>query len=334
MITSIRDSRAASLWRQGLSAWLLILVAAPLLLTACATGDCIPRFYRGYDPELPWEPRIEAAEDKDAYQREHLYFTSMPDERLPVLLARPFGDEEVPAVIFLHGIGQRKEFLDEIAEPFVDAGFAIVTFDQHDRGERRLEPRSNIRSAFALRRRGALTVIETRRTVDYLQSREDIAGERIYLVGASYGAITGSTAAAFDERIQAVVLTYGGGHLPTLFTSEAVKDEIGILVYPLRYLASWFFWPADPIRYVDRISPRPLLMQNGVYDELIPKAAAERLYEAAEEPKEIVWYDSDHIGLDEEVVEEVLDDAIAWLLERDEEAGASAVEREDPENAM
>ena len=300
------------------AAWSSALLTL-LLLTACATSDCIPRFYRGYEPDLPLEPRIEEIEDRDAYRREHLYFTSTPNERIPTLLARPLDDETVPAVIFLHGIGQSKEFLDEIAEPFVDAGFAIATFDQHDRGERRLEPRNNIRSALALRRRGALTVIETRRLVDYLQSRDDIAEERIYLVGASYGALTGATAAAFDERIAAVVLTYGGGHLTTLFTSDAVKDEIGVLVYPLRYLASWFFWPADPIRYVDRISPRPLLMQNGVDDELIPKAAAERLYDAAKEPKEIVWYDSDHIGLDEEVVEEVLNDAIEWLLARDAE---------------
>ena len=295
-----------------------IAVACAAGIAACARSNSDSHFYRGYDSDFPLNVSIESVEEKEAYIREHFFFDSNADHRIPALMALPHEEGPHPLIIFVHGVGQRKEFLDEIAEPFVEAGFAKVTFDQYDRGERSLERAGPIRRTWAMRRRTALTVNEIRRLVDFAESREDLDHERVYLVGASFGAITGATAAAFEDRLQAAVLTYGGGHLPTLFLSPAVKDEIGFLVYPLRYLAWAFFYPADPIHHVADISPRPILMQNGLEDELIPAASAERLYEAACEPKEIMWYEGDHIGLDEEAVEEVIDDSIAWLLNQDQ----------------
>ncbi|MFP4190657.1 MAG: alpha/beta hydrolase family protein [Candidatus Hydrogenedentota bacterium] len=296
----------------------LVVLACAAGVAACARSNSDSHFYRGYNPDFPLNASIESVEEKEAYRREHFYFDSNAEHRIPALMALPHQDGPHPLIIFVHGVGQSKEFLDEIAEPFVEAGFAKVTFDQYDRGERSLEEAGPIRRTWAMRRRTALTVNEIRRLIDYAQSREDLDHERVYLVGASFGAITGATAAAFEDRIQAAVLTYGGGHLPTLFLSPAVKEEIGFLVYPLRYVAWAFFYPADPIHHVADISPRPILMQNGSEDKLIPPKSAERLYDAAREPKEIIWYEGDHIGLDEEAVEEVIDDSIEWLLKQDE----------------
>jgi len=59
------------------------------------------------------------------------------------------------------------------------------------------------------------------------------------------------------------------------------------------------------------------LFQNGTRDTLVPAASGEALFQAAHEPKEIIWYDSDHIGLDEEHVVVVLNDAIEWLRTQD-----------------
>ena len=46
---------------------------------------------------------------------------------------------------------------------------------------------------------------------------------------------------------------------------------------------------------VSRISPRPVLMQNGRKDLLVPSDRAKALYDAAKEPKDIRWYDSGHL---------------------------------------
>ena len=42
------------------------------------------------------------------------------------------------------------------------------------------------------------------------------------------------------------------------------------------------------MRWIGRISPRPLLMIHGEKDDLVPVEHAHRLYERAGEPKELV----------------------------------------------
>jgi len=281
-------------------------------------------FYDDYDPGLPIEARDGTVEVRPGYRRVAFSFQGVPGERVPAVMALPRGgDGPWPCIIFVTGIGQDKDFLDEIAQPFVDAGFAFVSFDQYTRGERRLEVRSPIRKALAFRRRCALTVIEIRRLIDYLETRADIAPNRIFLLGASYGAMTGSTATALDERVRAAVLVCGGGDIALFCEAPAVVDELGAWRHLLRYTAVPFLGPADPVRYVDRISPRPVLFQNMLRDELVPKEAAQALFDAAGEPKEIMWYDSGHIGTDHDVVLQVITDALAWLGERDAEVKAA-----------
>ncbi|MDX9973479.1 MAG: alpha/beta fold hydrolase [FCB group bacterium] len=282
------------------------------------------RFYAGYDAALPLNAEVQPATVEDGFKRVAFYYDSVPGERVPGVMALPkTGDGPFPCIIFLHGIGQSKGFLDEVAKPFADAGFALVSFDQYMRGERRITSKNPLVQASAFRRRGALTVIDTRRLIDYLVTRPDIAKDRIYLVGASYGAITGATAVAFEPRIKAAVLTYGGGRLPLLLDSNAASSELGMFSGPLAYIGAFFLSPSDPEKYVGRISPRPLLFQNGVEDSLVPAASAIALQNAANDPKDIVWYEGDHVGFDEEATSRVLNDALKWIMKHDK-TGAKA----------
>jgi fermentation-respiration switch protein FrsA (DUF1100 family) len=68
---------------------------------------------------------------------------------------------------------------------------------------------------------------------------------------------------------------------------------------------------------VAEIAPRPVFFQNGTHDSLIATPAAQAFYDAAADPKEILWYDSDHVGEDEEHTWKVILDAIAWLKKQD-----------------
>ena len=52
--------------------------------------------------------------------------------------------------------------------------------------------------------------------------------------------------------------------------------------------------PIEPIRFVARSSPTPLLLQNGRNDPLVTVEDAEELHAAAGAPKEIKWYDAGH----------------------------------------
>ena len=75
--------------------------------------------------------------------------------------------------------------------------------------------------------------------------------------------------------------------------------------------------PLEPARYVARISPRPLLMVNGARDSLIPRANVDALYEAARQPKDILWVRSEHVQPDEtELIGAVSGWIAAWLAKR------------------
>lgn len=294
------------------------LVAIGVLSGMVAKRNWDARYFEGYDPSLPLVSGIEQEEAQANIVRVEFDFIGTADEIVPALLLRPREAKQTfPCVIFLHGIGQSKEYIEEISTPFLESGFAPVSFDQYTRGERRLVDAGPLRQLLALRRRGALTVIETRRLIDYLETQVDIDPHRIYLVGASFGAITGATAAAFDNRIRAAVLTYGGGLFSSLFASEAAAEAVGTWRGPLRYLLAFLFAPADPIHYVDRISPRPVLFQNGTHDSIVPEASAKALFAAAREPKKMVWYESDHVGMDPDLVVQIVHDAVSWLCEID-----------------
>ena len=131
-------------------------------------------YYNGYDNALPLNATIHTdkpfPDGEPTYRRLAFTFEGLAGQAVPALAAFPLDDQgPFPCAVFLHGIGQEKEFLDDIAAPFVEAGFAIVSFDQYMRGERKLKDSGKLAGLLAFRRRGALTVIETRRLLDTLQ---------------------------------------------------------------------------------------------------------------------------------------------------------------------
>jgi len=108
--------------------YLVVVLAVVLFSTGCARTHCVGgRFYSGYDPQLPLNGKIEKEETLDSYRRIKFSFDGISGESVPSLMAYPIsGESPRPCIIFIHGIRQNKEFLDRIAEPFVNA--VIVFF--------------------------------------------------------------------------------------------------------------------------------------------------------------------------------------------------------------
>ena len=177
-----------------------------------------------------------------------------------------------------------------------------------------------------LRRRVQLTVLETRRLVDYLETRPEVDPDRIYLLGGSFGAMTGSIASALEPRIRAAALSYGGGDYPQFRHSIEGREELGAWIDPGVYFLDWFLANADPVDYAGRISPRPVLVQGGKEDRLLPFEATRALAEAAAEPKTVMWYEGDHLDKDKELLRRVLTDAVDWLRETDADLASLSAE--------
>lgn len=294
-------------------------------------------YFSGYDARAPLNVQLAEEKETPSYHWSKFYYSGFRGDRVPTVMATPKDSPgPFPCVIFIHGIGDDKEFMrrHKLDEPFVKAGYAFVCFDQLMRGERKLQGQSGSAQARAFRVRAAQTVNDTCRLIDYLQTRPDIATNRIYLCGASYGAITGSTAAAFDQRIRAAVLIYGGGNLRKLLSAEMIHNEIGQWALPAKAIAWYFGSVFDPVKYVARISPRAILLQNGKADTLVAPAAARALQEVAKEPKTILWYEGDHLGKtsdrDVSLATRVLMDALKFLQEVDAKATTGNVKTKSP----
>jgi len=74
------------------------------------------------------------------------------------------------------------------------------------------------------------------------------------------------------------------------------------------------FKTVSPINYIDKISPRPLLLIHGDKDETVPVEHAGRLYDRAAAPKEmtIISGAGHRLRLDERAIKVALD----WLTEK------------------
>lgn len=289
-------------------------------------------YFNNYDPTLPLNAQVkEVKEINDEievfnvrrprrFQSIEFSFESRRGERVPALLVLPIELKgKIPCVIFLHGIGQSKGFIHEIAGPFVEAGFAMASFDQIMQGERRVH--GWLRQAIAFRQRPWKTINDARRLIDYLQTHPDIDKDRIYLVGASYGAITGCTLTAFDKRIKASILVVGGGNIRVMLNAPAIKNNTPAWLYYIgKPILTFMMNVADPIHYAKGTSPTPLLFLNGSEDSLVTPEAGQILFNSAGEPKEIRWYPIEHPGLRQQDGQEIirmLDEGLAWLVEQD-----------------
>ena len=305
-----------------------------LLIVLVAIGLCFSakRLWDDHAVSLytaDWSVSTAAApvrESRDGFVLERFSFAGLEGEEVPVLAALPSeGAGPWPAVIFLYGIGMQMEVHDEVCRLVADNGFALFVAEQYNRGSRKQDLEKGWEELMAVRRRASLAVLETRRLVDLLERRPDIAPGRIYLWGGSFGAMVGSVVLAQEPRLRAGVLTLCGGNFPRLVANPDVRAKLDIdrgraLLLPL---ASSLYRPFDPIHYVDRIGPRPLLFQNASNDPIIPRECVEDIYDRARDPKTIRWYDATHEHVEKGIIEQALKDALAWLRARDREEMAN-----------
>ena len=130
---------------------------------------------------------------------------------------------------------------------------------------------------------------DLRRSIDYLETRKDIAREKLFYYGFSRGAAHGPILAALEERLKTAVLLNGGFYL------RKQPPEI------------------EAIHFAPRLRA-PVLMVNGRDDFIFPLESAQtpmfRLLGAPERDKRHVLFEGGHVPPRiQDLIKEVLD----WL---------------------
>jgi uncharacterized protein len=199
-------------------------------------------------------------------------------EHVPALLQLPVGSARAPGVLLLHGFSSRKEQVaDSIGRALVKRGVASLAIDLplHGARETGIEGLS-LQNPLAVVQKWRLAVREANSAISYLAEQPGIDARRLAIAGYSLGAYLAVIVAADNPLVRAVALA-AGGDLPERTPFAALVRTI-----------------ADPRRAVRAHAGRPQLMVNGRADRTIRAEQARALFEAADEPKELRWYDGGH----------------------------------------
>ena len=137
--------------------------------------------------------------------------------------------------------------------------------------------------------------------IDYLWGLPEVDKSCLSLVGFSGGAAVSTYVAAQDNRVSSVALCA----CPAEFTLITRADDPHSIIDHFRNIGAirdedfpasteeWFnsFRSIQPVDYISRIAPRPLLLVHGSSDETVDVSHAHRLHAKAGEPKQLAIID-------------------------------------------
>ena len=187
-----------------------------------------------------------------------------------------------------HGY-QTAEYLD--AGP----GVAVLSVDYPYEGPRRSIPRDQIAKVVPKIWEATRDMTPLLRAVGaYAARRPEIDSTRILIVGASLGVPFVLKAAAEDARFAGVAVLYGAADLGA-WAERNIKGIPNWTRPLVRGATRVVFHDLEPERLIPKVSPRPVLIVSGKQDEMIPEDLARRLFDAAKEPKEQIWLDTQHM---------------------------------------
>lgn len=188
------------------------------------------------------------------------------------------------AIILCHGFGSmRTEMLPEAAI-LTGHGYSTLLFDFRGHGK----------SEGDMVTLGYDEVQDVQAAVTYLLTRPDLAPNKIGLLGHSMGGATALRAAAQMPEIRAVITEGAYASLADTLAHD-FTNLTGLPRFPFAPLVITLGeWQAGldiaqvrPMDDIASISPHPVLIIHGLADDVIPPENAQRLYEAAREPKSL-----------------------------------------------
>lgn len=295
-------------------AWVAASIAVGVALPGCTRNGPIATELAAYRRASGTVTRAEssAAVPRGRYLKQRIRLTSSTGLLAAGWLFRPDVNAGcLPAVLLQDGREENSGVIERLPADFgdivvlsldypADMPYAIQLGDVVRRGDQLEQAARKIPAIFLLG--GA-----------YLASRGDVDTARIALAATSFAVPFATIAAAADARFANVALIYGGGDLPSILAANLTVRPAA-LRRPLAWMAMQRFAGLAPERFVGRIAPRPVIMVNGIDDPQMPRAAAERLYDAARQPKELIWMRTGHLmPTDSALIRTLVDTALARL---------------------
>jgi dienelactone hydrolase len=142
------------------------------------------------------------------------------------------------------------------------------------------------------------TVLDLRAAAAWLESRPEVDGQRLGILGTSLGSFMATLTAEMEPRLGRLAVLLGGGGVvdayydhPRAASYRKVYEALGGTKEKLAARIA----PADPLTCAANLKDRRVLILAGKRDEIVPPRMAEALWKASGQQK-IVWFDCTHYG--------------------------------------
>ncbi|NLI60137.1 MAG: dienelactone hydrolase [Clostridiales bacterium] len=249
-------------------------------------------------PDL--NPRVIEEREYRDYFLQRVVYDSDEYLSIPAYILKPKDvSGELPAIVACHGhgygskeiVGLNPDGTDNHDDPgyqknfaieLVKRGFFVIAPDLLGFGDRRLEEDKNkeanenschMISTYLLmlgKTIAGLRIYDIMRTIDYLESRDDVDNERIGCMGISGGGLVCGFTTALDSRIKAAVIS---GYTSTFI------DSIMSIWHCVDNFIPGIVKKAEMPDLLGLIAPRPLLIESGINDPIFPIEATKEAYD-------------------------------------------------------
>ena len=144
--------------------------------------------------------------------------------------------------------------------------------------------------------RQRVTIVDTRRLIDWAEQRPEIDADRVALIGFSLGAFVAGTIATQEPRLAATVTVMGGSHLNSVIATcdgkratrvQATAKSFGWDREELEAQLEPIISVVDAANYPNRVDPKTVLIIEANRDNCIPEKSREDLWLALGKPERI-----------------------------------------------
>lgn len=182
-------------------------------------------------------------------------------------------------ILVAHGYGDKR--IESFYELFASQGYGVVAWDFRVHGE----------SEGDFSSLGYFEVLDAKAALDFALAQPGV--EHVGAWGGSMGAVTMIRATAQYPEIEALV---ADSPFVTLEEEMNLRVPFPVIRSLIRFFAERESGVTlDQVRPVDDIaliSPRPVFLIQGMSDGMVPLDSAQRLYDAAGEPRQL-WLEND-----------------------------------------
>ncbi len=288
------------------------VVATLVALVACGRADAA----RQYDDYMLLRGRLVGAETTAAgsrgrYALQRVRLRSSTGMEVTGRLLRPASSTRSPAILLNDGRELNSSAIDYLPADFGDV--VVLSIDYPEAIPYAVGVKDLMFNGGDIRKAARLIPASFSLAGEWLSTRDDVDAARLGIVATSFAVPFATIAAVMDVRFRDVGLIYGAGDFATVMAAN-ITLRPRWLRRPAAWLATRAFREFEPERHVALIAPRPLLMINGVNDPQMPREAVESLYDAARNPKTLIWLRTGHLlPTDSVLIRALVDTALARL---------------------